>query len=166
MSGYPSEVDIRPITAADDRAIEEIIRTVMPEYGADGPGFAIHDAEVSAMSSAYARPRAEYRVAVLHGRIVGGGGFAPLEGGDGSVCEIRKMYFAREARGLGIGGALLRELLLRAAGCGYAGAYLETLAAMKEARALYERCGFTPLRAAMGATGHFGCNSFYYLPLG
>ena len=40
---------IRPIEPRDDAAIAAIIRAVMPEFGADGPGFAIHDAEVDAM---------------------------------------------------------------------------------------------------------------------
>ena len=34
---------LRPITPADDAAVANIIRTVMPEFGAGGPGFAIHD---------------------------------------------------------------------------------------------------------------------------
>lgn len=43
---------IRPIEARDNVAVASIIRTVMPEFGADGPGFAIHDAEVDAMYQA------------------------------------------------------------------------------------------------------------------
>ena len=39
--------------------------------------------------------------------------------------------------------------------------YLETLAAMSQARALYDRNGFSRLQRPMGETGHFGCNSFY-----
>ena len=41
---------MRPIEPRDDAAMARIIRTVMPEFGADGPGFAIHDAEVDTMS--------------------------------------------------------------------------------------------------------------------
>ena len=40
---------IRPIEPRDDAAMAAIIRAVMPEFGADGPGFAIHDAEVDTM---------------------------------------------------------------------------------------------------------------------
>lgn len=49
---------IRPIETRDNAAVAAIIRTVMPEFGADGPGFAIHDAEVDTMYEAYARPPA------------------------------------------------------------------------------------------------------------
>ncbi|MGZ3408230.1 MAG: GNAT family N-acetyltransferase, partial [Polyangia bacterium] len=53
---------IRPIAATDDAAVAAIIRTVMPEFGAKGPGFAINDPEVDHMSAAYARPRAAFFV--------------------------------------------------------------------------------------------------------
>ena len=43
---------IRPISAADDATIASIIRTVMPEFGAVGSGFAINDPEVDWMSRA------------------------------------------------------------------------------------------------------------------
>lgn len=73
---------IRPIEPRDDADVAAIIRAVMPEFGADGPGFAIHDAEVEAMHAAYARPRSAYFVVEVNGRVVGGGGVAPLENGD------------------------------------------------------------------------------------
>ena len=82
---------IRPIAPGDDATMAAIIRSVMPEFGADGPGFAIHDPEVDAMSAAYAAPRHRYFVVERNGRVEGGGGIAPLAGGDGMVCELRKM---------------------------------------------------------------------------
>ena len=48
---------IRPIEPRDDADMAAVIRHVMPEFGADGPGFAIHDPEVDGLSAAYARPR-------------------------------------------------------------------------------------------------------------
>ena len=68
---------IRPIEARDNAAVASIIRTVMPEFGADGPGFAIHDAEVDAMYQAYTRPRSAYFVVERDGKVIGGGGVAP-----------------------------------------------------------------------------------------
>ena len=53
---------LRPITPADDAAVAGVIRSVMPEFGASGPGFAIHDPEVDAMCAAYDRPGAAYFV--------------------------------------------------------------------------------------------------------
>src|SRR6478736_2004892 len=52
-----SAFTIRPITPADDAAVAAIIRTVMPEFGASGDGFAINDPEVDWMHRAYSAPR-------------------------------------------------------------------------------------------------------------
>ena len=102
---------IRPIGAGDDAAMAAIIRSVMPEFGADGPGFAIHDPEVDAMTAAYAAPRHRYFVVEREGRIEGGGGIAPLSGGDGSVCELRKMYLRPQVRGQGVAAQLFDACL-------------------------------------------------------
>jgi len=154
---------LRPIRPEDDQAIAAIIRSVMPEFGADGPGFAIHDPEVDAMSAAYAIPRAAYFVVEVEGRVVGGGGIAPLLGADVGTAELRKMYFLKEARGLGAGSALLRHLLNLAKDYGFAQVYLETLTGMDAAQKLYQHLGFQRLDKQMGSTGHFGCNRYYLL---
>ncbi len=152
---------IRPISAADDDAVAAIIRTVMPEFGADGAGFAIHDPEVAAMSAAYDRPGAAYFVVESAGRVLGGGGVAPLDGGPEGTCELRKMYFLPELRGQGAGAALMGTCLAKARELGFSQCYLETLRGMDAAQRLYERTGFARLDGPMGATGHFGCNRFY-----
>ncbi len=155
------ELTLRRIEPRDDAAVADIIRTVMPEFGADGPGFAIHDPEVSTMSTAYARPGHAYFVVERAGRVVGGGGIAPLEGAAADVCELRKMYFLPEVRGLGQGERLLRQCLEFAREAGFRTCYLETLAGMAQAQKLYRRMGFEPLCAPMGRTGHFGCDHWY-----
>ena len=155
---------IRSIAAADDAAIAAIIRRVMPEFGADGPGFAIHDAEVDAMHAAYTRAGHAYFVVALDGRVCGGAGIAPLAG-EPAICELRKMYFLPELRGRGVGAALMHRCLEAARALGYRKCYLETLTGMDAAQKLYERFGFARIAAAMGSTGHFGCNRFYLLDL-
>ena len=156
---------IRPIRAEDDPRMAAIIRTVMPEFGATGCGFAIRDPEVDGMSRAYDAPRTAYFVVELDGVVVGGGGVAPLEGGPADTCELRKMYFLPEARGLGAGAAMMARCLAAARGFGFARCYLETLSGMDAAMKLYERSGFRRIEAPMGATGHGGCNTFYLLAL-
>jgi putative acetyltransferase len=147
-----------------------VIRAVMPELGAHGPGFAMHDPEVDDMFGAYQGKRAAYWVVTRSrdrrqdgpGRVVvGGGGFAPLAGGDERTCELRKMYFLPELRGLGIGRELLTRCIEGARRAGYARMYLETLDSMTRAKALYERNGFLRLARPLGNTGHFGCDAFY-----
>ena len=161
----PHDFSIRPIRAADDPAMAAVIRTVMPEFGACGDGFAINDPEVDWMSRAYAEPRHAYFVVERGDRVLGGGGVAPLAGGDGSVCELRKMYFLPEARGIGAGAAMMATCLQAARGFGFAHCYLETLTGMDAAMRLYERSGFRRIDRSLGATGHGGCDSFYLLDL-
>lgn len=156
---------IRPIQPGDDAAMAAVIRTVMPEFGAVGSGFAIADPEVDWMSRAYAAPRHAYFVLERDGRVLGGAGVAPLAGGDPDTCELRKMYFLPEARGLGAGAAMMERCLAAARGFGFARCYLETLTGMDAAMRLYERSGFRRIDAPLGATGHGGCNRFYLLDL-
>lgn len=152
---------IRLIEASDDPAVAAIIRAVMPEFGADGPGFAIHDAEVDTMSAAYAAPHSAYFVLEQAGRVLGGGGVAPLEGAQSGICELRKMYFLPEARGIGAGSAMIRRCLDAARAFGFDRCYLETLTGMDAAQALYLRHGFQRLEAPLGGTGHFSCDRFF-----
>ena len=156
----------RPIRPEDDAAMAAIIRQVMPEFGADGPGFALHDPEVAHMAAAYGGPRAAYFVVVdAADRLVGGAGVAALAGGEPDVCELRKMYFLAEARGQGLGEALLRQCLGVAKDLGYRRCYLETLTGMDQAMKLYAKVGFQPLCAPLGRTGHGGCDRWYALEL-
>ena len=159
---------LRLITPDDDPAIAEIIRAVMTEFGCVGEGFAINDPEVHAMSEAYdlqATQLAEYYVVDDDGTVLGGGGFAPLAGGDPNTCELRKMYLLPASRGAGLGRKLLEHLLDRARAAGYRRCYLETMVTMHRARALYETFGFSPLARPCGDTGHFGCNAWYAMDL-
>ena len=156
---------LRPIRNGDDAAMAAIIRTVMPEFGAVGSGFAISDPEVDWMSRAYAEPRHAYFVVEAEGRVLGGAGMAPLMGGDADTCELRKMYFLPEARGLGAGAAMMQRCLDAAREAGFKRCYLETLGGMDAAMRLYERSGFKRIPASLGATGHGGCNAFYVLAL-
>jgi putative acetyltransferase len=160
-----ADADIRPIRPGDNAAMARIIRDVMTEFGAVGPGYSINDAEVDAMWEAYQGPRAAYFVVEDDGRLVGGGGVAPLEGGDPEVCELRKMYFVPGLRGRGIGRRLLSLCLDAARERGFRQCYLETLAGMSAAQRLYEAGGFRRIPSPMGGTGHTSCNTFYVMDL-
>lgn len=156
---------IRPIRAADDAAVATVIATVMPEFGADGPGFAIHDPEVTHISRAYDRPGAAYFVVELDGRVLGGAGIAPLDGAQASICELRKMYFLPELRGRGAAQPLIERCLAFAREAGYRQCYIETLTGMDAAQALYRRNGFRRIAKPLGQTGHFGCDRYFLLDL-
>lgn len=156
---------IRKIAPSDNGKVAGIIRSVMPEFGAGGQGFAIHDAEVQDIYSAYSMERTTYFVCEENGSIVGGGGIAPLAGGAAEICELKKMYFLPEGRGRGLGQKLLSRCLDAARESGFAQCYIETFNTMKLAMNLYEKNGFKKIQGPLGQTGHFACDTYYLLDL-
>lgn len=157
-----ADYTIRPIEARDNLQVAAIIRHVMPEFGCVGEGFSIQDPEVDTMFEAFQAPqRAFFVLADTAGQLFGCGGYAPLAGGQyPQVCELQKMYFLPQVRGLGLGWALLQRCIQGATQDGYAQMYLETVSRMEAAAKLYQRAGFEPIDHAMGATGHTGCDRF------
>jgi putative acetyltransferase len=156
---------IRPVQLLDNAAVALIIRTVMPEFGAGGKGFAINDPEVDNIYAAYSQPRTAYFVCEIDGKIIGAGGVAPLLDGDANTCELKKMYFLKEGRGMGLGRKMVERCLRAAKDIGFEYCYLETLNTMVDAMALYEKLGFGKIDGPCGNTGHFGCDTFYRIKL-
>jgi putative acetyltransferase len=96
-----------------------------------------------------------YFVAVMEGgEIVGGAGIAPLAGSDPLTCELQRMYLRADARGRGIGEALLDRCLAAARQHLYVRCYLETVKQMQPALEFYGRHGFRNLDSPIGRTGH------------
>lgn len=156
---------IRKIQLEDNPAVARLIRSVMTEYGATGEGYSIHDSEVDHMFEAYNNPRSAFFVVVADQKVYGCAGIGPLKGGDESTCELKKMYFYSEIRGLGLGSQIIQTCLNAARSMGYRICYLETIASMTEANSLYQKSGFNKLSAKMGNTGHSACNTCYALDL-
>lgn len=164
---------IRPITPADNAAIARVIRTVMSEFNCVGEGYSINDPEVEDMADTYNAEGSAFFVveqeiggAAGAGEgfsgavVVGGAGYAPLAGGDGTVCELRKMYLLGEGRGFGSGRLLMEACLEGARAAGYTRMYLETVTAMTDAAEVYKKYGFEYLASPLGETGHSGCNLY------
>lgn len=152
---------IRPIEPEDNGAVAALIREVMSSFGCRGAGFAYGDPEVEAMYEQYTQPRHAYLVVSRGSEVRGGGGIGPLVGAEPTICELRKMYYYEDARGLGLGSLVLQRLLDEAVQLGFSHCYLETLDTMGHANKLYRRFGFEKLDGPLGATGHFSCNTHY-----
>ncbi len=159
----PAPWILRPIRLQDDQDIAQIIHGVMSEFGCGGAGFAIHDAEVDAMSSNYQGSDNGYYVVTRADKVYGGAGFARLEGTkpDEAVCELRKMYYQPESRGLGLGRAMIELVLDEMRIAGYRRCYLETTSWMDRAQDLYRHAGFSEQPDPEGQTGHHGCDTFF-----
>jgi len=151
---------IRLIKTDDNAVVADIIRLVMTEFQAVGYGYSSSDSEVDDMYTAYAPQGSAFYVVELDGRVLGCGGFGPLKDAEPDTCELRKMYFKSELRGLGVGTSLLNICLEAATGAGYRRCYLETMDGMEQARRLYGRHGFKYLDQPMGNTGHTSCGTW------
>jgi len=88
--------------------------------------------------------RGTFLVAVREGRPLGCGAVRRIEAG---VGEVKRMYVAPEARGAGIGRAVLQALEAEARALGCMRLVLETGVRQPEAIALYERAGFARIPA-------------------
>jgi putative acetyltransferase len=97
------------------------------------------------------------------GQVLGIGAIKELDAGHG---ELKSMHTAAEARGRGVGAAMLAHLLAVARSRGYRRVSLETgtTPGFAAARAMYARAGFEPAEP-FGAYLRTEDNTFYALDL-
>lgn len=146
--------EIRPIEPADVPALLSIIANTRGEHGIAEHGVELLEPADHALYANYQRQRTLYFVALLDGEVVGGAGVAPLAGADPLTCELQRMYLRTDARGRGLGDALLERCLAAAKQFLYVRCYLETVTQMQAALDFYGRHGFRNLQAPLGRTGH------------
>ncbi|ESU29231.1 N-acetyltransferase GCN5 [Flavobacterium limnosediminis JC2902] len=151
------EVIIREIQKTDNVSVAQVIRTVLEEFNVPKVGTAYADPQLDRMFETYSEPKSAYFVVEKDGEIIGCAGIAPLANGSPDVCELQKMYFLPETRGLGIGARMMEICLEKAKTFGFKQCYLETMPYMEAAQKLYLKSGFTYLDAPMGCTGHSSC---------
>lgn len=149
---------IRLIQKEDDAGIAHIIRQAFEEYQIIRPGTAYFDPYLDHLSTFYLPPQSAYFVFVRDGEVLGGAGIHPSDGLPNGTVELVKMYIRKDARGQGVGSALMRRCMAEAIQKGYDQMYLETLPELKEALILYEHVGFTVIPEALGDTGHHACD--------
>lgn len=100
--------------------------------------------ELAALPDKYAPPAGELLLARdSDGLPVGCVGLRPLDAE--GCCEMKRLYVAPEARGHGLGRALITEILSAAARIGYREMRLDSLPVLADATALYRRMGFCPI---------------------
>ena len=148
---------IREIQSEDNAQVAKVIRMVLEELNVPKVGTAYADPQLDKMYETYQESRSAYFVVEHEGRIIGTAGIAPLANGSPDVCELQKMYFLPETRGLGVGSQMMGICLAKATALGFKQCYLETMPYMKAAQKLYQRSGFEYLDKPMGCTGHTSC---------
>lgn len=159
-------IRIRDLEVGDNRALADVIGKTREEHlaiiGSEAPLLEREERDLNAL---YTKAGSHYFVIERDGDIVGGGGIAQLAGGDDSICELQRMYFRPQVRGLGLGYRLLSRCLQEAARFGYTTCYAETMAGMERANRLYEKAGFKRLAAPLGYTGHTFTDAWFSIKL-
>lgn len=151
---------IRKIEPKDNLKIASVIRNIFEELDAPKVGTAYADPHLNTLFEVYQAENEIYFVVEKDEMILGGCGVGNLMDGEFKICELQKMYLAKEARGKGIAQELMQKCLEFAKQVGYNKCYIETLPFMKDAQKLYVKSGFTYIDAPMGSTGHNACDVF------
>ena len=145
-----SDYIIREIEPRDNEQIKSIVQQVILEMGAPKIGTAYEDIALE--------DKAIYFVVEHHGKVLGGGGVAQLDGSEKNTCELQKMYFLDGIRGKGLGASIIEKCMMKAKEFGFEQCYLETMPYMTAAQKLYKRNGFKNIDAPMGNTCHYSCD--------
>ena len=136
------EYTIREATNADAHDARRIVFSVLEEFGLS-PDPCLTDADLEDIESNYRDNGGSFKVIIgRDGQLIGCGGILRLTDDE---CELRKMYLRPEARGRGIGKAILNELLSAARDLGFRRVVLETASVLEAAIRLYQRAGFQPV---------------------
>ncbi len=163
---------IREAAGADE---VEWVRGLMREYaaylagGAAGICIEGFEAELASLPGVYAAPTGTLLIALGDGTPVGCCAIKPIQvksaAPDERSCEMKRLWVAPQARGLGLGRRLGDRAVEWARAAGYTALYLDTApAAMPEANRLYGAMGFVEI-------SRFNDNPvpgivFFRLPLG
>lgn len=149
---------LRPIQQGDNTELGQLIKNVLLEYKANKPGTAYFDESTDHLSIVFGNEKSAYWVLEEAGKIIGGAGVFPTAGLPDKTCELVKLYLYPEARGRGLGKMLINQCFESARQLGYEKMYLETMPELNQAVNMYQSLGFENLCAALGNSGHFGCD--------
>jgi putative acetyltransferase len=95
--------------------------------------------ELKTLHKVYSPPQGCIILAKQDNKTIGCVALKPIAEG---VCEMKRLYVRPEARGMGLGRALVVELINFARQSSYELMKLDTLSKLKEAIALYHSLGF------------------------
>ena len=132
-------MNLRPATNADREEVESLIFAILREHGLQ-PSPDSTDADLADLEGFYSDGSGFFDVLLDDsGTIIG---TVAIHRTEEDLCELRKMYLAEEARGLGLGRKLIDHAIDRAHEMGFKQMWLETAHSLGAARRLYESYGF------------------------
>jgi DNA-binding MarR family transcriptional regulator/GNAT superfamily N-acetyltransferase len=121
---------------------QRLLQAYAAELDARVPSLAPSWPEMAASLDALRPPRGVFVLVTLRAEPIGCGG---LKLPPGEPAELKRMWLAEHARGLGVGRRLLAELERRAAEHGARTIRLETNGTLTEALGLYRSSGYEPV---------------------
>jgi ribosomal protein S18 acetylase RimI-like enzyme len=136
-----AKFQILPVRTPEDLAATiALFRVYAASLGVD-LAYQDFEAELAAMPGKYAPPTGELLLAWgVGGAPLGCVGLRPID--PVGCCEMKRLYVAPDARGMGLGRALVEAVLDAAIRLGFREIRLDTLPDMTGAQALYARMGF------------------------
>ena len=149
---------IRKIKQEDNDKLKTIIKKVFEEHNAPREGTVYSDPTTNDLYNLFIEDRSVLWVAEENKEILGCCGIYPTKGLDDDCAELVKFYLSSNARGKGIGKALMLQSIQTAKDMGFKRLYLESLPEFSKAVSMYERLGFERLQKPMGSSGHGSCN--------
>ena len=136
---------IRTATNADCDQVMALISEVLSEFGLPFEPDS-KDADLKDIEESYLRAGGIFElIEDRDGNLLGTYGLFPLTQ---ETCELRKMYFVPEIRGIGLGRHVLDRAVNNARRLGFKEIVLETIGVLKQAIRLYTRFGFVPSQTA------------------
>jgi putative acetyltransferase len=139
-----SHLKIRTASNEDIPSIKKLVFGVLEEFDLL-PDPETTDADLNDIEGNYLRRGGLFElIEDYQGSLKGTVGVFPM---DANTCELRKMYFAPEIRGSGLGKFILQRVINRAKELGFARMVLETSSKLPAAKRLYEGFGFRPFVA-------------------
>lgn len=135
------DIVIRQATNDDCERVIKLVSSVLDEFQLPfEPGS--KDADLADIEKMYIQAGGWFEVIEdQSGRLLGSYGLFPL---NDITCELRKMYFLREIRGLGLGREILERAVSQGRRLGFKTIVLETISVLERAIHLYQRFGFVP----------------------
>ena len=135
------DVVIRTATNRDRDRVISLVFEVLNEYGLP-PDLESKDSDLKDIEGNYIRSGGVFElIEDPEGNLLGSFGLCRL---DQDTCELRKMYFVPQIRGLGLGKRVLERAVAHARRLGFKTIALETSSALQQAIRLYTKFGFIP----------------------
>jgi GNAT superfamily N-acetyltransferase len=132
-------MQIVEVTTKEQTAhVRELFEEYWTSFGFT-PCFQDFGAELAGLPGGYAPPGGRLALALVAGQPVG---CAALRRLDEERCEFKRLYVRPQFRGGGRGRQLLAWVIAEARAAGYRQAVCDTMPAMAQALAMYERAGF------------------------